>query len=593
MRRLSDFSEVVLLDFEYHFGKGWRFGGHPVPVCACAYELRSKRTLRLWANELPLHKPPWAHGRDVLLVSFNAIAELSCYLALQYPLPPFVLDLLYEYRQWMNGVLYKGLPRDLDSVMNRHQLPWNSRFDKKAMHELILRAGPYSAQEQVDILDYCWEDVHALELLLPFMLPHLPVDLDLCLYRGRYALPAAVTQATGIPIDEPLWNQFLEMRKEIQLEVIAGHPVYSGITFDRDEFARWLTAQHVTGWPRTATGQPSVAKDTFRSFAGNKAVEELRQIRSVVEQLRKPSIQVRQGRTWFGILPFKAESSRNATTHCIFQSPSWMRGLIQPRPGTGLILADYSQEEYYIAGYRSGDPEMLRLYREGDPYIAFGIWTGLMPPDATKQTHARMRDIVKTVSLAVMYGQGTRSMARKLGITVNRAENLLREHQARHPVVWRWFRRQVDSSYGHREAVTLMGWRLYAGASFTRAGTLKNFPVQGSGADILRLAHLLLFEAGICVCAPVHDAFLVQADEKDLEETKAQVIAIMERASRIVLGKDSILRASATVLRYPQRLIEPKGKDVWDQIIATVNRKDVIVSPDLRSNGKIQCKQSR
>src|SRR5262249_21339615 len=153
------------------------------------------------------------------------------------------------------------------------------------------------------------------------------------------------------------------------------------------------------------------------------------------------------------------------------------------------------------------DSEMLRLYREGDPYVAFGVWAGLMPPGATKRTHAKMREIVKTVSLAVMYGQGALSMARKLGITVNRAEDLLRNHQMRHPVVWRWFRRQVDASYGRREAITLLGWRLYTGASFTEPGTLKNFPVQGSGADILRLAHLLLFEAGICVLCPMHDSF--------------------------------------------------------------------------------------
>src|SRR5215467_4491944 len=107
MRRFSEFTEIVLCDFEYHYGTGGSSEGPPLPVCACALEWYSRREYRLWTNELNRDCPPWAHGRDVLFVSFNALAELGCYIALKWPLPACILDLLIEYRQLRNGALDK------------------------------------------------------------------------------------------------------------------------------------------------------------------------------------------------------------------------------------------------------------------------------------------------------------------------------------------------------------------------------------------------------------------------------------------------------------------------------------------------------
>jgi hypothetical protein len=115
MRTIDDFSEVVLCDFEYHHGG--LSEGPPVPVCSCALELRSGRECRLWADELRRQEPPWACGRHVLFVSYNATAELGCYLALGWSFPSCILDLLIEHRQLVNGMLDEKWPRDLLSAM--------------------------------------------------------------------------------------------------------------------------------------------------------------------------------------------------------------------------------------------------------------------------------------------------------------------------------------------------------------------------------------------------------------------------------------------------------------------------------------------
>jgi DNA polymerase I len=437
MRRISAFTEIVLCDFEYHYGTGESSEGPPIPVCACALEWHSGREYRLWTTELNRKRPPWAHGRDVLFVSFNALAELGCYIELRWPLPPCILDLLIEYRQLSNGVLDKHAKRDLVSALGRYQLPTVDPSEKEKWQNLIITGGPFTSDQQRGILDYCWTDVEALHWLLPAMLPGIPVDLERPLYRGRYTIAAAVTEYTGIPVDETLWCRFLSCRESVQQEVIAGHPVYDGLIFRLERFADWLNGYGlIERWPRTPTGQVSAEDKTFRRFSRIPEVEALRQTRAVVEQLRTPSFVVRQGRNYFSILPFKAETSRNSTVGCLFQAPASLRGLIQPAPGRGLIYADYCQQEYYIAGYLANDPEMLRLYAEGDPYVAFGVMAGLMPATATKKSHPHERDIAKTVSLAVLYGQWVFSMAQKLGISVNRAEDLLAAHRQRFPRVW-------------------------------------------------------------------------------------------------------------------------------------------------------------
>jgi hypothetical protein len=110
-----------------------------------------------------------------------------------------------------------------------------------------------------------------------------------------------------------------------------------------------------------------------------------------------------------------------------------------------------------------------------------------------------------------------------------------------------------------------LGWRLHV-TSNTRTGTLQNFGIQSVGADILHLAHVLLFEAGIQVCAPVHDSFLIECAEQDLEDVAAEVRRLMIQASEIVL-RGHRLRVELQLLRHPDRLYEDSGLATWNRVM--------------------------
>ena len=80
-----------------------------------------------------------------------------------------------------------------------------------------------------------------------------------------------------------------------------------------------------------------------------------------------------------------------------------------------------------------------------------------------------------------------------------------------------------------------MGWSLRV-TPHVRVRTLLNFPVQATAADMLRLAMCQAVEAGLMVCAPLHDSLMIECAIEDVDASVAQLQAIMRQASLLVLG---------------------------------------------------------
>ena len=77
---LSDFEEVWAVDFEFSAP----VGDLPVPICLVAREIRSRRLIRIWEDELlKMRTPPYRVDDGALFVAYYASAELGCHLVLQ------------------------------------------------------------------------------------------------------------------------------------------------------------------------------------------------------------------------------------------------------------------------------------------------------------------------------------------------------------------------------------------------------------------------------------------------------------------------------------------------------------------------------
>jgi hypothetical protein len=308
--------------------------------------------------------------------------------------------------------------------------------------------------------------------------------------------------------------------------------------------------------------------DTFAEVA--KAFPEIlpiKELRASLGKLRLRDLPVGPDkRNRYLLSAFGSVTSRNqpSTSKCIFGPAAWFRFLIKSQPGLALAYIDYEQQEFGIGASLSNDRKMQDAYLSGDPYLSFAIQAGAVPPDATKKTHPRERDLYKTCALGVQYGIGQASLGQRLNLTPAHGRELIGKHKEVYRDYWRWSDGIEARAMLGWPLVTAFGWRIIAGSA-ANPRSLRNFPLQANGAEMLRIACVALTEAGIAVCAPVHDAVLIEAPEDRIEETVVAAKSIMERASQAVLG-DFTLRTEEKIIRWPNRFTDPRGHAMWKQV---------------------------
>ena len=387
---------------------------------------------------------------------------------------------------------------------------------------------------------------------------------------------AARMEHTGIPTDAAslagIRASWAGIKGRLIREVDARYGVYDGLTFKAARFADYLAATGIP-WPRLPSGALQLDDDTFRDQAKSwPQLQPLRELRHALGELRLERLAVgSDGRNRCMLSAFSSRTGRNQPSNAkfLFGPATWVRSLIRPERGRALAYVDFSSQEMGIAAALSGDPRLLDAYRSGDVYLAFAKQAGLAPPDATKASHGEVRDRCKAVVLGTLYGMGPETLARRIGRPLIEARDLLRLHQMTYRRFWEWSDSVVSSAVLTGGISTVFGWRLNVGADFNPR-SLMNFPMQANGAEMLRLACCLATEAGVRVCAPVHDAVLIEAPTERIEADVARLQATMAEASSIVLGGALSLGSDAKIVRCPDRYSDGRGRVMWDTVMRLV-----------------------
>jgi hypothetical protein len=432
------FGEIWAVDFEFTAPPGER----PKPICMVAREIRSGRVIRLWHDQFG-PSPPFSTGPEALFVAFYASAELGCFLALGWRKPANILDLFTEFRVRTNG-LTTPAGAGLVGALTYFGLDSIGAVEKDEMRAIAIRGGPFTECERVALLKYCESDVLALERLLLAMVS-----------RGR---------------------SFKAVRW-------AAHLVRSGIA-----------------WRFLDSGRLDLSDETFRQMArAYPEIAPMRELRSALSEMRLNDLAVGcDNRNRTILSAFRARTSRNqpSNTKFIFGPSVWLRFLIKPPPGFGLAYVDWSQQEFGIAAALSKDVAMQRAYLSGDPYLAFAKQAGAIPTDGTKETHGAQRELFKQCVLAVQYGMEADGLASRIGQPPIVAHDLLRAHHEAYRTFWRWSDAAVDHAMLHGSLHTVFGWHVHVGEK-PNPRSLRNFPMQANGAEMLRLACIFATERGI------------------------------------------------------------------------------------------------
>ena len=583
------FAEIWLHDFEFVS----QSGAHPDVVCLAARELRSGRTIQLWFDG-PGEPPPYRVDRDVLFVNFVANAECACHLSLGWPLPANVLDLSPAFRNLTNG-RFTPEGKGLLGALRYFQLDAISVKQKDAMHKRMMQGRPFTPAEREQILAYCESDVGALERLLARLLPE--IDLGVALYHGEFAAASALMEHCGVPIDMTVFPQLADqktwraVRDAMVPAIDAQYGVYvrnqiGDWSFNFERFAAYLARQGIV-WPRLESGNLNMKRKTFEDMSkGWPQLEELRQLRHARDKMRKVKLAVGvDGRNRTVLWPFKAKTSRTQpkASQWIFSPAVWLRSLIKPEPGTAVAYIDYSSMEFLIAASLSDrhcgpTNNMLDMYRTGDPYLAFTKQVGAVPITATKESHAAAREKYKTMILAVQYGMQADTLAARLGVSTFEAHQMLSHHRELFAQYWCWSDDWVQHALQTGKMWTAFGWTCCTGITEFNERSIRNWPVQATGADILRIACIIATRHGIKLLAPIHDAVLIEAPFERIEADVTLMQEIMRRASRIVLNANANgiheLRTDAKIIRHPERYSDPRGAAIWARVLGLLAEQD-------------------
>jgi hypothetical protein len=579
------FGKIGSHDFEFRIDDCHR----PVPIAMHAREHRTGTEITLREEQLrKLTRAPFDTGPDSLVTGYSVVAELTCFKVLGWPLPHNVLCTYFETCAAINGQEIVGLEKKrpkLIEICDLLRIPHMSAGDKAGFIDLILNNTQYTEEEWHEIETGNRHDVLCESQLFEALAS--TIDLPAALFRGRYAAVVADIEVHGgLPVDVDYVNKLQEQWQALRMFYIRRYDefgLYDVTGSFREGRFEELVKERAWPWPRTATGRLALDKKTFGKQCKHRPeLRRLQRLRDQIAELRLGAFVNTIGADGFSrcsIMPFWTRSGRNQPGGrdkvFLLSLTSWLHGVIKPPPGYGVAALDWISQEPGIVAGLSHDPAMIEDFKAGDIHMQFAIRAGLAPMWATKRSHGPLRDTIKPVSLGVNYGMTKYGAAAATGKSLLWAADVLSRHRQSYPIFAQWQQDMATQALFDTRIVSPLGWPMAVHAG-TSKRTLLNYPAQAGGADCMRLAAIAAYEAGIHICAPVHDAFWIMAPLAELDDAIAEMTQIMMRAGNVITGGIDLPVEVSAVVRYPEclgdvRKPDAKGQVLWVEIQNLIN----------------------
>jgi len=212
-----------------------------------------------------------------------------------------------------------------------------------------------------------------------------------------------------------------------------------------------------------------------------------------------------------------------------------IRQAFLPREGWVLLDADYSQIELRLMAHFSGDEAMLDAFRTGqDVHARTASEIFDVPLD---QVDSTLRSNAKAVNFGIIYGISGFGLSRNTGVSQQEARSFISRYFAKYPGVKRFMDAAVEDGQQNGYALTLMGRRRYLPELTASNAMVREFgkraamntPVQGTAADIIKLAMVRVDEAlrreklQSRLILQVHDELLLECPPEEVE-TAARIL---------------------------------------------------------------------
>lgn len=232
------------------------------------------------------------------------------------------------------------------------------------------------------------------------------------------------------------------------------------------------------------------------------------------------------------------------------------RGCFATQTNKRLVLADYKACELRILAHLCEDPGFMQAFNDGQDVHA-EVAARIFGRAGAAEQKARWRQIAKVVSFGLVYGMGPRGLARTLNVAVPEAERLQGQYFAQFPGIATYLTDTEATAARLGYATTLAGRRLWLGhtaaahptqsaptdaEAAARRRVARNMPIQGTSADIIKLALGGLRaqwrnrpDIGIINC--VHDEIAVECPAEAAGEVATQLARHMQEAAQSLVTR--------------------------------------------------------
>ncbi len=312
------------------------------------------------------------------------------------------------------------------------------------------------------------------------------------------------------------------------------------------------------GLRKTASGRYSTAADVLESLRGKHPVIELILQHRTLEKLRSTYVDAlpqmvnpETGRLHTDYNQTGTETGRISSSNPNLQNipirteeGRRIRKAFIAEPGWLLVAADYSQVELRILAHVSQDPTMLEAFRRGeDIHASTAAKVYGVPLD---QVTPEQRRVAKAVNFGLMYGQSAYGLAQQTGMDQSEAAQFIEAYFRTYPKVKEYLDRARRQAAERGYVETLLGRRRYFpelqrrrvphNVRMAAERAAINAPIQGTAADIIKIAMIRLHEALRArrmrsrMILQVHDELVLECPEEEVAEASALVREKMEGA---------------------------------------------------------------
>ena len=213
-----------------------------------------------------------------------------------------------------------------------------------------------------------------------------------------------------------------------------------------------------------------------------------------------------------------------------------------PAPGYLFLSADYSQIELRILAHMANDDRLIEAFEAGgDVHKHTAALVFDVPLD---QVTADMRAAAKTINFATIYGQGPFALSNQLGISVTDAKTFIEQYFVRFSGVRSFLDAMKASAREKGYVETISGRRRYIPEIHSPNHNIRSFgeraaqnaPVQGSAADIIKIAMINIHHAmqereqPARMLLQVHDELVFEIPEANREEVREEILELMRTA---------------------------------------------------------------